>query len=253
MTNNRSYTKEEISDILSRASKIQTRKELYSEQQGLTEDDLIHIAEEVGIDKDSVIEAIQHPNVSELDSSFNWITGSSKIQDFKVVDGEITQESWEKIVQDIRRVTGGIGKLNTVGKSFEWEQRLKEVGYKHISLTPENGSTKIQLVSNWRGLTLISTFLSFLAGAAITGIFLDGTNFADYIYLLLPSLIGLGGIGLSRFYLKHYFEKQKRMFREIIQSVGKRVNPSSNPGITLEENRTQEESDQSTHFQRERS
>lgn len=234
MSSKRTFSKEEISKIISRASKIQARKDLYGDEQGLTEAELIHIAEEVGIDSDSLFEAIQSSELPELDSDFNWITASSKIQDLHTVNGEVTQETWEEIVQEIRRATGGIGKLNKVGKSYEWEQRLKEVGYKHISLTPENGRTKIQFVSNWRGLKITSSILSFIAGATITGIFLDGTNFADIVYFLLPLLGGIGALGVGRFYLRHYFEKQKSVFRDIIRSVSKTLNPVKEPDITIE-------------------
>lgn len=241
MDRNRTFSKEEISKILARASKIQTRKDLYGDEQGLTEEELLHVAEEVGIDRDSLMEAIQSSDVPELDSSFNWLIASSKIQDIHIIKGEITEEMWEEIVQEIRRVTGGIGKLNKVGKSFEWEQRLKEIGYKHISLTPENGTTKIQFVSNWRGLKVLSSFLSFLAGVAITGIFLDGTNFADIVYFLLPLLGGIGAMGVGRLYLKHYFEKQKSMFRDIIRSAAKVLNPERKSEITIDENESTSE------------
>ncbi len=255
MKNSRTFSKEEISKILSKASKIQARKDVYGDEAGLTEDELIHIAEEVGIDTDSLFEAIQSSDVPELDSDFNWITASSKIQDVHVVNGEINEETWEKVVQEIRRATGGIGKLNTVGKSFEWEQRMKEIGYRHISLTPENGTTKIQFVSNWRGLKIISSFLSFLAGAGITGIFLDGTNFADIVYFLLPLLGGSMALGVGRFYLKHYFEKQKSTFRDIVRSVSKTLNPVSESTITIEktESASEKSSTKSTNIRRERS
>lgn len=235
MDNQRTFSKEQISKIIAKASKIQARKDLYGDEQGLTKEELIHIAKEVGIDSDSLFEAIYSSDLPELDSNFNWITASSKIQDVHIVKGEITQETWEEIVQEIRRVTGGIGKLNKVGKSFEWEQRLREVGYKHISLTPENGTTKIQLVSNWRGLKFTSSMLSFIAGATITGIFLDGTNFTDIVYFLLPLGGGIGALGIGRFYLRHYFEKQKSIFRDILRSVSKTLNPAKEAEITIGE------------------
>lgn len=255
MENKRTFSKEEISKILTKASKIQARKNLYGDQQGLTEDELLHIAEEVGIDKDSLKEAIQCAGMPELDSDFNWVTASHKIQDVHIAPGEVDEDTWEEIVQEIRRVTGGIGKIHKVGKSFEWEQRMKEIGYKHISLTPQEGNTKIQFVSNWRGLMITSTFLAFLAGAAITGIFLDGTSFPDVVYFLLPLLGGLGALGISRFYLKSYFEKQKSQFKEIIKSIGKRLVQSAEPEIVLEDIETsaKESSPISSSLRRERS
>ncbi len=235
MDNKRTFSKEEISKILTKASKIQARKDLYGDEQGLTEEELLHIAEEVGIDKDSLLKAIQRADLPELDSDFNWLTASSKIQDIHIIDGEISEETWEEVVQDIRRITGGIGKLNRVGKSYEWEQRMKEIGYKHISLAPQKGKTKIQFVSNWKGLKLLTTILPFFFGALLTGIILDGTNLPEFIYILLPALGGLGGIGLGRVYLKRTFEKQKLMFKQIIRAIGKRISPSQKPEISIEE------------------
>lgn len=104
------------------------------------------------------------------------------------------EEIWENVVQEIRRVTGGIGKVNKIGKSFEWEQRRRVAGYRHISLTPQEGNTKIQFVSNWRQLMIPSSFLSFITGATIAGIFLDGTNFPGIVYFLLPLLGGFGAL-----------------------------------------------------------
>ena len=241
MNNSRTYSKEEISKILAKASKIQTRKDLYGDEQGLTEEELLHVAEEVGIDRDSLIEAIHSSDVTELDSDFNWIKATSRIQDVQFVNGEITEESWEKVVQDIRRVTGGIGKLNTVGKSFEWEQRIKEVGYKHISLTPKDGSTKIQFISNWKGIKILATIMPFLAGVGITGIFLDGTNFVDIVYFILPLLGGFLGLGIGRVYLKNYFERQKSTFKKIISSISKTLNPKHEPQIVIDERESNEE------------
>lgn len=235
MDQKRTFSKEEISKILARASKIQTRKDLYGDEQGLTEEELMHIAEEVGIDKESLFEAIQSADVPEMDSDFNWITATSKIQDIHIVDGEISEENWENVVLDIRRATSGIGKINNVGKSFEWEQRLREIGYRHISLTPQDGRTKIQFVSNWRGLKITSSFFSFLAGMAITGIFMDGSNLPDIIFFLLPLLGGFGALGIGRLYLKNYFEKQKAQFRQIIKSIGKQLRNSNESEIVIEE------------------
>lgn len=237
MESERIFSKEEISKILSKASKIQAQKELYGEEHGLTVEELEHIAKEAGIDRNSLYEAIQNSDIPEFDSPFNWITASSHIQNIQIVSGEISKDTWEEIVQEIRRITGGIGKLNVVGKSFEWEQRLKEIGYKHISLTPENGTTKMQFVSNWGGLKLISTILPFIAGVAITSVLLDGTNFSDIVYLLLPLLGGTVALTAGRFYLKSYFKKQKKLFTQIAHSIRKKLDPSITSTILIEDSK----------------
>ncbi|MEX0721732.1 MAG: hypothetical protein WD059_13750 [Balneolaceae bacterium] len=59
MSDPKVYSRSDISKILSKASEIQTRKDLYSDQQGLNKAELLHIAEEVGIDKDVLIQALR--------------------------------------------------------------------------------------------------------------------------------------------------------------------------------------------------
>lgn len=235
MDSNRTYSKEEISKILARASKIQTRKDLYGDEQGLTEEELLHIAEEVGIDKESLFEAIHSSGIPELDSEFNWFKSSSNIQNMQTVEGEISEESWEEIVQDIRRITGGIGKPNKVGKTFEWKQQIKEIGYKHLSFNPRKGSTQIQYISEWSALELILSIVPFFIGAGFTGILLDGTAFPGFVYFIIPLLGGLSGTGLVRFYLKKYFKKQKTQFTRIVAAVGKRLRPGIKPEIQIDE------------------
>lgn len=255
MVSNRTYSKEEISKILTRASKIQTRKDLYGDEQALTEEELVHIAEEVGINKESLFEAIHSSDIPELDSEFNWFKSSSNIQNMQTVEGEITEESWEKIVQDIRRITGGIGKLNKVGKIFEWKQRINEIGYKHLSFIPQKGSTQIQYISEWSALELIQSIIPFFIGAGLTGILLDGTAFPGFIYFIIPLLGGLTGTGLVRFYLKKYFEKQKTQFSRIVAAAGKRLRPGITPEIHIdkEEVRGQESTSVSQKARREKS
>lgn len=255
MDSNRTYSKKEISKILARASKIQAQKDLYGDEQVLTEEELVHIAEEVGIDKESLFEAIHSPGVPELNSEFNWFKSSSNIQNMQSVEGEITEESWDKILQDIQRITGGIGKLNKVGKTFEWEQRINEIGYKHLSFIPQNGSTQIQYISEWSALELILSIVPFFIGAGFAGILLDGTAFPGFVYFIIPLLAGLFGTGLVRFYLKKYFKKQKTQLTRIVSAVGKQLRPSMTPKIQIDEEevRRQESTSVSQKDRREKS
>lgn len=235
MESKRTFSKEEISKIIAKASKIQARKDLYGNDHSLTTEELEHIAEEVGIDKDSLYEAIETPYFPELDSKFRWFQSSSTIQDIQTVDGEINEDLWEEVVQDIRRITEGIGKPNKVGKNFEWEQRIKEVGYKHLSFIPKKGGTQIQFVSKWSALELILSVVPFFIGAGLAGILLDGTNFPDFVYFIIPLFGGLTGAGVMRFYLKKYFEKQKTQFNRIVTATAKRLRPGMKPKIQIEE------------------
>ena len=65
------YSKSEISKILKTASEIQTRKDLYGNKDGLDEHELIELAKEVGIDRESLLEALDKHNQPEFNTSYS--------------------------------------------------------------------------------------------------------------------------------------------------------------------------------------
>lgn len=232
MPDQKLFSKKEISIILSKASEIQTQKDLYGDQEGLTENELIELAREVGIDKNSLLEAIQINNESNLDTSYNWIKATSRVQRIVNVDGTFNKEEWEEIVQEIRKVTGGIGKINRVGKSFEWEQRRSDIGYKHFSFTPGKNKTKIQMVSSWGPLKFIGSLMSFFFGFIVVLLSLKSPLGKDTAVLLAP-LGGLAGLLASRFVLKSYYETQKAQLSGIVKLIANKLRPK--PAIKIEE------------------
>lgn len=230
------FNKKEISQILKKASEIQTQKDLYGDRDGLTQQELVSLAEEVGIDKDSLLEAIANRDVATIDNTFSWINGTSKVQDIVTVDGEISAENWDEVIREIRRVIGGIGADSNQRGTFEWEQRLKEIGYRHISLTPANGKTRVQYVYSWRGIKFITGFFSFMLLFAITSISFDGSGIAAAIALGISALVGTVGIFLNRLILKPYFEKQKKLMHSTLQAISKTLKSTGSSGIMFEEN-----------------
>ncbi len=227
MDNNHSFSRKEITKILSKASEIQKQKDLYGDKDGLTEQELMELAEEVGIDKSSLLEAMQTFDEPGLDEKFSWLRGNSKIQALTQLDNEINEANWTKIVQEIRKETGGIGALIRNGSSFEWEQRRKEIGYKHISLIPENGKTNIQIVNSWKGIKFISTFFACMIGFMMTAVALDGSSIAEFALIIAP-LGALLGLIPSRLFLNIYFKKQKRQVENLITRI-RRVLKTKSP------------------------
>ena len=124
MSDSKTYSKKEISKVLTKASEIQVKKDLYEDQETLSEEDLIHIAEEVGISREALQEALAKIGEPDLDEqSYSLVKGTSRIQDVSSVKGVIDKEQWEDLVLEIRKITGGIGKVKKTGNTYEWEQR----------------------------------------------------------------------------------------------------------------------------------
>lgn len=223
MSHSKTYTKKEISKVLTKASEIQTAKDLYDDQEGLTEEELIHVAEEVGISRQVLLEAlhaIDEPDLNE--QTYDLIKGTSRIQDVSTVKGEITDEQWEELVLEIRKVTGGIGKINKTGKTYEWEQRKSDFGFKHFSFTPKNGQTKIQMVSSWGPFKKLAGFLSFFFAFIVTLIAVKEIS-GKQLALLIAPFVGLGGFAMSRFFLKSYYQKQKTQLSNLSSILSKKI------------------------------
>jgi len=229
------FNKIEISAILKKASEIQTQKDLYGDKEGLTEEELVALASEVGIDKDSLLEAITARDDQSFKNTFNWITGTSKVQNITTVSGEINDEIWDEIIREIRKIVGGIGKDSNHRTSYEWEQRLKEIGYRHISLTPIKGKSKIQYVYSWSGIRFMSNLFGFMIPSVFIGGQLEDTGISLIALLSIAALGGLSGVLATRLFLKPYFEKQKRLMQSTIQAISQKLKSISNATILIEE------------------
>jgi hypothetical protein len=235
MGNNHIYSKKEISKILKKASEIQTQKDLYGDKDGLSEQEILELAKEVGIDRTSLLEAIHTHDKPDFNQEFKWSNATSKIQDVAFVEGEITAEQWEDVIQEIRKVTGGIGKSGRVGKSFEWEQRKKEFGYKHISLTPKDGRTKIQYVHNWTAMKIPLLFLPAFLGSVFLLVTLKGMGFPKPTAVLYAPLGGLVAITGGLTYLKYHFNKEKNRLNNMMKAISKKITSSTYPSISIED------------------
>ena len=238
------FNKKEISEILKKASEIQTQKDLYGDKEGLNTEELVALAKEVGIDKASLLQAINQKNVPVFENKFNWLKGTDSVQEIQIFDGEVNQANWDQVIREIRRTTGGIGETNVQGNTFEWMQRFKEIGTRHISLTSENGKTKVQYVFKWSGLKFMSGFFSAMFLFAFVYVSLDGSGIAERLAMLFSFLAGGAGWYLNRLFLKPQFEKKKKTMHRVMDGLKAELSNyvSSSHAIVIEEDAYTKES-----------
>lgn len=243
MTSSHTYSQNEIRKILKKASEIQTRKDLYGDKEGLTEEELVELAREVGIDRSSLIAALQDVEMNKLSNQYEWFKGTSRIQSVTSVEGEFDEKQWEELVREIRKVTGGIGKVTQNNTSFEWEQRKSDIGYKHLSLTPKDGKTKLQMVTSWNTLRTMAGFAGAFFGAILILVFFKEA-FSKQIALMFTPFGGLAGFFLSRIFLKSYYDKQKKELNTLIQSLSGKITSFRKGAINIEETDVYEKNSQ---------
>lgn len=234
LSNQKIYSKKEISRILWKASEIQTQKDLYGDKEGLDQKELVSLAKEVGIDESSLLEALNKLSDQDLEKSFNWLSGTPRIQKIETVEGEISEDIWDEVVQEIRKINGGIGKLIRTKQSFEWEQRMREIGYKHISFSPKKGTTKIQYVSSWAPLRFLTLFMGTFMFGVLSLIFFKGIGFPKEIAVLFSPIGGIIGFTTGMFFLKAKFEKEKKKLVSIINAVSAKVRNVKDAEIKIE-------------------
>lgn len=215
------FSKDDIQNILARATQLQNEKSNNLYDDGLNTSELIHLAKEVGIDENSIKTAISEFENESFSSSFNWIDGTSMVQEITMLEYEMMDSDWDDIIQEIRKQTGGIGKDSKKSTSFEWEQR-RETSYKHISLTPKNGKTRIQFVNNWRQAKVIITMMSIFFPIIISLIVLKSMGLKPFLGFGFI-IGGITGYGVSKIILKNMFERSKKSAKSMFTEIRKRL------------------------------
>lgn len=220
---NRTYTRSEVNRILRKASEIAAEGDGEEGGDGLTEAELMQVAGEAGIDREVMHRALREYNLPGREGRFDWLRGTTSLQKKAVLEGELTDEGWEELVRDIREITGGIGKVHTGGRVYEWEQRKRNTGYIHLSATPGEGRTVLQFVSNWNSHRMSVSVISFIVFFALGSMAIQAAPLADFLQLLAAGVAGLAGVGVGRFFLRSFYESQKERMQEIFKAVARRL------------------------------
>lgn len=231
----RTYSKKEISKILTRASEIQSQQEQQGITDGLTEQELMHISEEVGIDKSAILEALETFDEPEFNSKFNWIKGTTKVQHISSVNVEINADDWDELIREIRRITWGIGKVNVTDKSYEWEQRRGDFGFRHFTLTPSNGRTEIQYVAGWNSLKFLIYMVVSMGLLAPSAVIFKSMGYGKIALLFAIATTAIGVFPISRIILKHHFNKQKALLKKLVEGISSKITTLKSPTIQIED------------------
>ena len=208
---------------------------MYGDKEGLTKEELLGLAKEFGIDQDSLSKAIAQKDFPKLDNKFNWLKGTSAIHDIQLIEGEITNENWEKVEREVRRSLHAVGESNKQGTSFEWQQQFKDIGFRHISFTSESGYTRVEYVHKWPGIKFISGFASAMIIFAITYLSLEHSELSKSLSVLLALVSGGIGSYVNRFILNNYFKRKMQTMHRVMNTIKDKLEKIHSPDIVMEE------------------
>ncbi|MFQ5571158.1 MAG: hypothetical protein ACE5G0_15875 [Rhodothermales bacterium] len=196
-THRRLFSEKEISGILKRAAEFQEATGP-TDATGLSLDELKQIAAEVGIDPQHVAAAVaeMEQGGTAADKQFQWLGGPVSFSVERVVEGDVSEEQWEEMVDEIRRSLNLVGTSGQVGRSLEWTHRSRLLQMQ-VAVTSREGQTRIRIFSRYPKQALL-TFLPALimtaqlvliasasAGLAPLVGFVVGINLLTALFFLL--------------------------------------------------------------------
>jgi len=169
----RGFSEEEVALIIKRAAELQQTEQVEQEPgTAMTLAEVEQIASEAGIDPRLIRRAAQtldRPAASNRPSP--WLGAPTRIVFERVVDGEISPEAHESIVNELRRTFGDNGVPSVLGRTLAWTS-TRMAGRRHsrgrqidASVISRGGVTTIRLEEEL-GNVAAPLFAGLMAGGA---------------------------------------------------------------------------------------
>ncbi len=242
---NQLYTDKEIGELIKRATELQ-KEGKESQKRGLSLEEIEHIAVDIGIDPEYLREAAEELGsdmYTDKDSGF-W-GNPFAVEQRRVVKGSVSQKQWEQIVQHLRRVTGSVGKTDTLGSTREWRRFIKDGSYTlehtQVRVNPRDNQTAVEVHKHYRGGAYIAYLLGILLSGSIAGIFLDGSGLSNLISTAIVGGSILGGLGGVRIALTAWKRHQRKKLSGLMNWIHDTISQSGdtqtkgNPEIDIPE------------------
>ena len=232
----KTFNKKEIKQILSKAHEIQNNWDIHGRKDDLTIDELAEIASEIGISKSALEQAMQSQETPELGSTFNWLTGTGRIQTTFFINRPISRDDLELILADLNNITGQKGHIEQVGTAFDWEMNESEIlDLRRITFQPGPTDTKITHMVSWNEVRLYGLGLAAFFGAIACIILGKSFGLPKSTFMMLSPLGALGGFSIFMMGLNHYYNKQRSKMKRISSAISKALSKNRSQAITIDE------------------
>jgi hypothetical protein len=223
----RKFNDEEVALIIKRAAELQQTEQVEQEpSSALSLAEIEQIAKEAGIDPLLIRRAAQgldRPSPSNRPSA--WAGAPTRLVFERVVDGEITNDEFEPIVNEVRRTFGDNGLPSVLGRTLAWTS-TPVGGRRHsrgrqidVSVTTRGGVTTIRVEEELRNVAG-ALFGGLVAGGGggTTGITMGvgmGILHSAPLAALLWVAVAGGFYALARTIFGSIVAKRERQLREL--------------------------------------
>jgi hypothetical protein len=231
----RRFSDREVALILKRATELQTSDTGETEvgAGGMSLDDLQDIAREAGIDPRLVARAAGEVDAPPDRREASPLAGAPlELSLERTVEGEVPEDEFEVLLEQIRRTFGEPGQVATVGRSLTWSSSWQMMGYgrravgrmAYVSISVRHGVTTVRIEEQMKGLArqLFGGIMGGLGGGS-GGIFM---GIGAGIFQSIGAAFGLWGMGIGASYLlaRHLFGRSvRRREREMHELMNRLV------------------------------
>lgn len=231
------FNEKQISAILKRAVEMQ-ETEGVAPGAGLSLAELQQLAAEAGIDPRYVATAAAElTGGGESGDQVNFWGGPLSLTLERVVEGEIDEVVWEDMVAKIRQAFKDTGKVRSWGHSMEWTHSGRSEVRAHVTVTPRDGRTSIQVFWHEPSIAAVAYVPLLVLGLIMLPVVFDT--------LVLPALGAVGLYGsilgvlfvLARWALIRMAGKRKRsltqLMAELEQVAAEEISDRETPSIEM--------------------
>jgi protein kinase-like protein len=153
----RRYSDGEVQEIVKRASELEASTPTASG--AMTIGGVEALAAEVGIARDAVRQAERTmratPGGPDLPVRPNrWAGGPTALQYERMVEGELLEEDYPALVEEIRSVLNNVGQVSQFGRSFSWVATRRGASQREleVAVSVRGGRTRISIRETLAGL-----------------------------------------------------------------------------------------------------
>lgn len=226
MSDKRRYSEAELRTIFERAAERQeeARRAEAASAGELTLAELQEIGAASGIDPDHVAAAAAELN-RPAPPAKQLLGTPVEVRRSRFIPGPVTDEAWEQMVAELRRIFDQPGMAGEVGRVREWttQARRRHGSAVHVALEPVEGGARVTIEQSMRGSALGLAIVSavYAAVALLFGVLL-ATGVVDPSVALLPALFAAFAVlmfGGSRIGFRLYAKRQEGRFEHALDRL----------------------------------
>jgi hypothetical protein len=232
---NRRFSEEEVALIIKRAAELQQTEETAEEPgNAMTLAEVEQIAKEAGIDP-LLIRRAAHTldRPQETNRPSPWVGAPTRLVFERVVDGEISPDEYEQLIDTVRRTLGDNGMPSVLGKTLAWTSSM-QAGRRRghgrqvdVTVVSRQGVTTIRVEEELRNIAgALFGGLVGGGGGGTTGITMGiglGALNSPAIAAMLWVAVASSFYLLARTLFVRTSEKREKQLRDLIDRLEEQV------------------------------